>query len=145
MRRMLDGLGPPVCACSAQRIVSRRPGVSSRRRGQPNASSVATRRGSADHRGSNSAFHGMPACYDTWWQPLRPARVPRAPPSPPSPGFLMAQSLPLLLGATPQDMLMWIGIAVGGFFVLVLVLVFFKYGGLWFRAYMSNAQVRMLS
>ncbi len=54
-------------------------------------------------------------------------------------------SPPLLLGIDTRQTLMWIGIAVGGFFVLVVVLVLLKYGGLWFRAYMSNAQVSLLS
>ncbi len=57
----------------------------------------------------------------------------------------MNSSLPLILGVDPKEMLTWIGIAVGGFFVFVLLLVFVKYGGLWFRAYMSNAQVSLLS
>jgi uncharacterized protein YqfA (UPF0365 family) len=57
----------------------------------------------------------------------------------------MTPTFPLLLGAGPKDTIFWIGIAIGGFFVLVLLLVILKYGGLWFRAYMSNAQVSLLS
>jgi uncharacterized protein YqfA (UPF0365 family) len=56
----------------------------------------------------------------------------------------MTSSLPLILG-TVQTTMMWIGIGLGGFFVLVLLIVCLKYGGLWFRAYMSNAQVSLLS
>jgi uncharacterized protein YqfA (UPF0365 family) len=55
-------------------------------------------------------------------------------------------SLSLLFGVEiPREVWMWIGIAVGGFCVLIVLLVVLKYGGLWFRAYMSNAQVSLLS
>jgi uncharacterized protein YqfA (UPF0365 family) len=40
---------------------------------------------------------------------------------------------------------MWIGIGIGALFLLLVLIVVFKYGALWFRAYMSNAQVSMLS
>ncbi len=57
----------------------------------------------------------------------------------------MDPSLPLILGLNTRETLMWIGIAVGGFLVLLVVLVLLKYGGLWFQAYMSNAHVSLLS
>jgi len=53
--------------------------------------------------------------------------------------------LPLLLAIDWNNPWTWIGAAIGGFFVLVILLVAVKYGGLWFRAYMSNAQVSLLS
>ncbi len=40
---------------------------------------------------------------------------------------------------------MWAGIVVAVLFVLILVLLMLKYGNLWFRAYMSNAQVSLMS
>ncbi len=51
----------------------------------------------------------------------------------------------LLLAAIPE----WVWMAIGGFvifiFVIVAAVVVLKYGALWFRAYMSNAQVSLLS
>jgi uncharacterized protein YqfA (UPF0365 family) len=39
----------------------------------------------------------------------------------------------------------WIGIGIAVLFVLAVVFVVIKYGNLWFRAYMSNAQVSIFS
>ncbi len=57
----------------------------------------------------------------------------------------MLNGLPLIA----QDDVDWLwaiaGIVVAVFFLLVVLFVVFKYGSLWFRAYMSNAQVKMMS
>lgn len=39
----------------------------------------------------------------------------------------------------------WVGIGVGGLLLLVFLFVLFKYGSLWFTAYMSNARVGILT
>ncbi|MDA7979399.1 MAG: flotillin-like protein FloA [Pirellulales bacterium] len=44
-----------------------------------------------------------------------------------------------------MDYAFWVGIAIGGLLVLAVLFVLFKYGSLWFTAYMSNARVGMLT
>jgi uncharacterized protein YqfA (UPF0365 family) len=43
------------------------------------------------------------------------------------------------------DLLLYVGVALAGLFVAVMVYFFLRYGSLWFQAYMSNARVSMLS
>jgi uncharacterized protein YqfA (UPF0365 family) len=52
---------------------------------------------------------------------------------------LFAQKIPL------DGMLPWILVIALGLFALLMVFVFLVYGGLWFRAYMSDARVSILS
>jgi len=55
-------------------------------------------------------------------------------------------TLPLVLAQADLGMLPWIlGVILLGLLALVLVVVAFAYGGLWFQGYMSNANVSLLS
>ena len=57
-------------------------------------------------------------------------------------------SLPILVGqAGTEDMGLPVFVAIGivGLFVALIAFVFFKYGAIWFQAYMSNANIRILS
>jgi uncharacterized protein YqfA (UPF0365 family) len=54
-------------------------------------------------------------------------------------------SAALIAQIITKQVWLYIGIGVGGIFVLLILVVILKYGGLWVRAYSSNAQVSLLS
>ncbi len=55
----------------------------------------------------------------------------------------MSHGIPILLG---QNVLPWlVGVVVLGVFAIIAVVILIKYFGIWIRAYMSNANISMLS
>jgi len=80
----------------------------------------------------NAASYPFTGC------PLRPAGVSRE--------EIMDCTLPILLAAVDPSQLWFIGVViVFAVFALVFLLLMFMYGGIWFQAYMSNANVRLWS
>ncbi len=56
----------------------------------------------------------------------------------------MSTTLPVIF-AVENEPLVWAGIVVAGLILLMVLFVATKYGGLWFRAYMSSARVSFMS
>ncbi len=55
----------------------------------------------------------------------------------------MSHGIPILLG---QNVLPWlVGVVVLGVFAIIAVVIVFNYFGIWFRAYMSSANISLLS
>jgi uncharacterized protein YqfA (UPF0365 family) len=59
--------------------------------------------------------------------------------------MIRMSALSLLAAIGDRSLWFWVGVGVAGLLGLMILIVALKYGGLWFRAYMSNAQVSMLS